>query len=213
MSSLVDIFLGAFVLAFSGAMMPGPLFAYVVDESMRRGVWTGPLTILGHALLETVMVALLAFGVGRLLNQPGVLAGIAFVGGGMLLWMGVGMVRRAPRMTLAATAGRVGHMHPVVAGVVVSLANPYWTLWWVSIGAGLLVVAAKCGLAGIAVFFAGHILADLLWYSLISGAVAGGRRLMPARVYRAILIFCGLMLLAFAMWFFWNGLGFLCKMT
>ena len=209
MPPFLDIFLGAFVIGFSGAMMPGPLLAYVVDESTHRGAGTGPLTILGHAMLEAVLVALLALGVGELLDRGWILATIAFFGGAVLLWMGAGMLRQAPRMTLAAAANRAGRMHPVVAGIVVSLSNPYWTFWWVSIGAGYVVLAAKYGMPGVATFFAGHILADLVWYTLVSGALAGGRRVMSDRVYRAIIFSCGLMLLGFGLWFLWNGFGFL----
>ena len=210
MTPFIDIFIGAFAIGFSGALMPGPLLAYVVDESSRRGAAAGPLAVLGHALLEAGLVALLALGVGRLLGQGWVLAAIAGFGGAVLLWMGAGMLRRAPRMTMSAAAARGGRLHPVAAGIVISLANPYWTLWWVSIGAGYVVLAARYGAAGVATFFAGHILSDFAWYTLVSSAMAGGRRVMTDRAYRAIVAVCGLMLLGFGLWFLWSGAGFLC---
>lgn len=206
---LWNIWIGAFLLGFTGAMMPGPLMTYVLDESTHRGVRTGPLTILGHAVLEAVMVALLALGVAQFLKIPWVLAGIAFLGGAVLLWMGAGMLWQAPRMTLATAAARSGRLHPVVAGVVISLANPYWTFWWVSVGAGYVVLAARYGFAGVLTFFAGHILADLTWYTAVSGAVAGGRRLMTDRIYRGIVGICALVLLGFGIFFLWSGFGFL----
>ncbi len=203
------IFLGAFLLGFTGAMMPGPLLAYVLDESTHRGVRTGPLTILGHAVLEASMVALLALGVTRLLHQPGLLAGIAFFGGAVLLWMGAGMLRRAPQMTLAAAAAGARRIHPVVAGFVISLANPYWTFWWISVGAGYVVLAAAAGFAGVATFFAGHILADLTWYTAVSSAVAGGRRLLTDRTYQSVAVVCAILLAGFGCFFLWSGFGFL----
>ncbi len=209
MLPLWNIFAGAFLLGFTGAMMPGPLLAYVLDESTHRGVRTGPLTILGHAILEAVLVALLALGVAQLLGRPWLLACIAFFGGVVLLWMGAGMVRQAPRMTLATAANRAGRIHPVAAGVVISLANPYWIFWWVSVGAGYVVLAATRGIIGVATFFAGHILADLVWYTAVSGAVAGGRSLMNDRVYRIIVFVCGFLLLCFGIFFLWSGFGFL----
>jgi threonine/homoserine/homoserine lactone efflux protein len=209
MLALWNIFAGSFVLGLSGAMMPGPLLTYVLDESAHRGPRAGPLTVLGHALLEALMVALLALGVARLLNQPWVLATIAFAGGVVLLWMAVGMLRQAPRLTLATAAARPGRLHPVVAGVVISLANPYWTFWWVSIGVGYVVVAAQHGWKGVATFFAGHILADLAWYSAASAAMAGGRRLMSDRIYRGIVGVCGVLLLGFGAFFLWSGFRFL----
>lgn len=209
MIPLWNIFAGAFLLGFTGAMMPGPLLAYVLDESTQRGVRTGPLTILGHALLEAVIVALLALGVAQFLKLPWLLAAIAFLGAGVLLWMGIGMLRQAPHMTLAAAASRTGRLHPVVAGIVISLANPYWTFWWLSVGAGYVVLAAKYGWPGVATFFTGHILSDLAWYTAVSAAVAGGRRLLTDRLYRGVVFACGLLLLGFALFFVWGGIGFL----
>jgi threonine/homoserine/homoserine lactone efflux protein len=202
----LDIFLTAFAIGFSGAMMPGPLLAYVVDAAARRGARAGPLTMLGHALLEAVLVAALALGAARVLNVPWLLAPVALFGGTMLLWMGAGMVRQAPKLSLSAeTANR--RLHPVAAGVLISLANPYWTLWWVSVGAAYVLVAAQRGGAGVAIFFGGHILSDLVWYSAVSGAVAAGRRVMSDRVYRALVLACGGLLLLFGARFIGRGLG------
>lgn len=57
------------------------------------------MTILGHALLEAILVALLALGVDELLDRGWILATIAFFGDTVLLQMGAGMLRQAPRMT------------------------------------------------------------------------------------------------------------------
>jgi threonine/homoserine/homoserine lactone efflux protein len=88
-----------------------------------------------------------------------------------------------------------GRMHPVLAGVLVSLSNPYWTLWWATVGLGYIVLSLKQGTAGLVSFFGGHILSDLAWYSLVAGAVAGGRRFLTPAVYRGILVCCGAFLI------------------
>lgn len=55
------IFIVSFTIALSGAMMPGPLLTAVISESMKHGRKTGPLIILGHAILEVIMVTILLF--------------------------------------------------------------------------------------------------------------------------------------------------------
>ena len=42
---MAAVFFSSFVIAFSGAMMPGPLFSVTVSESARRGFAVGPLLI------------------------------------------------------------------------------------------------------------------------------------------------------------------------
>ena len=54
------------------------------------------------------------------------------------------------------------------AGVVATVANPYWLLWWATIGANFVALARQGGALGLVSFFSGHILADFLWYTLVA---------------------------------------------
>jgi threonine/homoserine/homoserine lactone efflux protein len=76
--------------------------------------------------------------------------------------------------------------------------NPYWHLWWVTQPTLLLASAAAQGWPGVGAFFAGHISADLLWYSLTSYGISRGRSLLAGRVYQGLLIGCAAMLLVMA---------------
>jgi threonine/homoserine/homoserine lactone efflux protein len=88
-----------------------------------------------------------------------------------------------------------------VSGIIGSISNPYWTIWWATIGLGYLVSSFKFGMLGVAVFFIGHILADLFWYSLISFSVARGKRFIGDRGYKALFYMCGIFLILFGLWF------------
>ena len=78
-------------------------------------------------------------------------------------------------------------MGPVVHGAAVSLANPYWLLWWVTIGAALVAKGLALGPAGVVAFFIGHELADLAWYAAVIFAVSSGRHLLSPKVYRVVM--------------------------
>lgn len=204
-----NIFVMAFTVAFSGALVPGPLFAYTLNESPRRGAWTGPLVTLGHMVLEAALVLALVLGMRQYLDSAIVKSIIALGGGAVLAWMGAGMLRSARSITLETGADSPSGMRPVTAGVVASISNPYWTLWWATTGFAMLVSAIKYGVIGVVVFFVGHILADLVWYTFVSVAVSRGRRIMSDRVYRWLVSVCGLAIIGFALWFIWSGIVFL----
>lgn len=91
-------------------------------------------------------------------------------------------------------------------GIAVSLSNPYFTLWWATIGLGYITLSLEQGAAGLAAFFSGHILSDLAWYSLVAGAVAGSGRFLTPRIYRGILAVCGSFLVMLGGYFIWSGL-------
>ena len=205
------LFSTAFVMGLSGAMAPGPVLTATIAESLRRGFSAGPLIVLGHAILELILLALVVGGLGTVLRLAPVAAVLGLAGGTMLVWMGIRTVRTARQAVeqgLAAQragAAPAGGMHPVAAGVLLSLSNPYWILWWATVGLTFAGQALVHGVAGLAAFYAGHIASDLAWYSAVSAAVAGGRRIVPPSAWRVMIILCGVALCAIGARFFVDG--------
>jgi len=197
----------SFMLGLSGAMMPGPLLTMTISESARRGMRAGPQLILGHALVEAAVVVLLLIGLADLVQRPDVFGVIALIGGVMLFWMGGGMLRSLPQLSLDLEQKEEGKgISPVLAGGLISLANPYFTLWWATIGIGYLTVTSAQGWLGGITFYCFHILADLAWYALIAYAVSRGRHLLADRPYRVLIGSCALFLLAFGGYFGYHGM-------
>lgn len=210
--TLFGILIGSFTLALSGALMPGPLLTVTVVESARRGFVTGPLIILGHGILELALILALVKGAASYLHHASVTSTVSIVGGGVLFWMGIGMIIQSRHITLSADHPAKGKdglahgFHPVVAGIVVSASNPYWLIWWLTIGLGYMLMAMRYGIVGLVVFFVGHIMADLIWYSLVSFGVSRGRRLFADKLYQGIVRFCGFFLILFGFWFLFVGM-------
>ena len=200
--SLLMIGFSSFLVALSGALVPGPLFSVTVAESARRGAVAGPLIIIGHGILELSLVILIIFGIAPFLGAPLTRTIISMIGGLVLVYMGYRLVRDARNMRLSAAGeGTMRGIHPVFSGIIGSILNPYWLIWWVTIGMGYLVSSLKFGMLGVAVFFIGHITADLGWYSFISFAIAKGRRVIGDKGYKVLLYSCGTFLILFGIWF------------
>lgn len=212
MFEFAAIFGGSFTLGLSGILTPGPILSVTIAESARRGFKAGPLIISGHALLELILVSAIILGLGAYLKSSIVMGIIALLGGAMLIWLGVGMLRTAGNLSLGAERVGLGPKytpHPFILGMVASLSNPYWTLWWATIGLGYLVAAMKLGIWGVIVFFLGHIAADFTWYSLVSLGFSRGKALLRDKTYQMIIRFCGLFLLGFGVWFLVSAKGYL----
>lgn len=205
MTLFATLFVTSFVVALSGAVMPGPLLTITISESSRRGIMTGPLLIAGHAILELALVLALIMGLAPLLKMEPVFIIIALAGSAVLLWMGVGMLRSVPAMTLVADGNPSGGKNLVLSGVLMSLVNPYWSIWWATIGLGYILHSMNAGTMGVVAFFTGHILGDLFWYAAVSTAIWKGRRLLSDRSYRLLIGACGVFLIVFSCLFAWSG--------
>ena len=67
-----------------------------------------------------------------------------------------------------------------------------------TIGLGYVGMAMQFGMAGIVIFFAGHIGADLAWYSGVSYLVSKGKEHINPRFYRGVILGCVVILAFFA---------------
>jgi threonine/homoserine/homoserine lactone efflux protein len=206
MFSLLTIFAGAFVVGLSGAMAPGPVLTVTISESLKRGFKAGPLIVLGHAILEIMLLALIAAGLGPFFQHPAVATVFLSAGGAVLVWMGGRMVATSRQTTEDALGakGADSPYGPVLAGVVLSVSNPYWIIWWATVGMGFVTQSLQFGLLGLLCFYFGHILSDLAWYSFVAFSVSAGRRICSPLLYRVVFILCGIALMCL-------GAGFIAK--
>jgi threonine/homoserine/homoserine lactone efflux protein len=214
MLELAGIFGGSFALALSGALMPGPLFTITISESVRHGFKAGPLLMIGHSLLELVLVVAVVQGLGVYLELPSVMGIIALLGGSLLIYFGIDMIRTAGSLSLAREAVISGSQysnHPILLGVVASASNPYWILWWATIGLGYLAAVMQFGVSGVVIFFLGHIAADFAWYCLVSFGMSRGKSLLKDWGYQSLIRICGVFLFCFGGWFLISAKNFLMK--
>jgi threonine/homoserine/homoserine lactone efflux protein len=202
---LITIFVSSFIIAFSGAMMPGPLLTATISESSQRGFIAGPLLIVGHGILEIMLLAALVLGLAPFLQRNDVFAAVAVAGGVILLWLAFGMFRTLPTLTMSLNPGSTRGGSLVMNGAILSIANPYWIVWWATIGFGYVIYSWSFGIAGLIFFFTGHILADFVWYAAVSAAVGKGRHLFTDGFYRWVIGTCAVVLILFACYFFYAG--------
>ncbi len=124
MDKLIGIFITSFIIAFSGALMPGPLLSATINESGRRGWKVGPLFILGHGILEGILIVGLFLGLTPLLTSNAAFIVIAFGGGSFMIWMAFGMFRSLPHISLNDSTEKSGN-NLILTGILMSMANPY----------------------------------------------------------------------------------------
>jgi len=94
----------------------------------------------------------------------------------------------------------------LVDGALMSLANPYWIIWW-AIGIGYIVYAQQFGYWGMVFFYFGHITDDLVWYSAVSIGISKGGKIFTDKGYRILIGISGSFLVGFALYLMINAFG------
>lgn len=215
MTPLIGLGLTFWLISLSGALSPGPLTTLAIVQGARGERWSGVKLAVGHGVPEGLLVLALAYGLGAWLRHPVVGGVVGLAGGAFLLWMGYGLIAGVARghLSLAQaqratpTAMRLG---PVAAGILLSLSNPYWSLWWATVGTRYIVRASSAGLLALCAFYLlAHWTTDLAWLSGLSWATATGRGWLGERAYRVVLLVCGTFLAVMGGLFIYGGWQFL----
>ncbi len=189
--------------------MPGPLLGVTIDGSLRKGYIAGPLVVLGHGILELILIIIMIFGLKDFFSNATVSGFIGLFGGVFLSWMGYGMIKSSIKKSVSlesqGTRDSAGMRNLVSSGLVVSATNPYFILWWASTGMESIRQSYTLGLIGVLFFFTGHILSDFVWYSVISVAFSKGKKLFSDTLYRWIILLLGVFIIVSSIYFMVSG--------
>ncbi|MHA1301454.1 MAG: LysE family transporter [Candidatus Helarchaeota archaeon] len=211
------IFGGAFVYGLTGALTPGPVLTAVIKETpkRKRGYLVGPLIIVGHAILEIGIITAAFYGLINLIKIPIVYFIISTVGGSILILLASLLFHDLKTKDISLTFSLTnnesinsGHFI-VLQGIILSISNPFWILWWGTSGFTymfyLFEQVSSIGLeflfnlglisidfTWIATYFLGHILSDFIWYTFISSSIYAGKQAISDKNYHIILVCCAI---------------------
>lgn len=196
------ILLSVVVISFSGVMMPGPMFAVALAKSYRSPL-AGAQMSLGHAVIEVPLILLIYFGFARFFQNSLIQLGLSLTGGGMIFWLGIAMFRARAEVV---QRGKDLPYSAFVAGILMSGLNPFFLLWWVTIGSMLIMKFLVFGTVGLALFIIVHWLCDLVWLSFVSILVYRTKSLWGRKFQEGLFIACSLLLMGFGAWFLVSGI-------
>lgn len=221
MAQITIFLLKAVAVSLSGVMAPGAITAATVAQGTRRP-FAGALISLGHGIVEFPLILLLVLGLSFIFKLPAIQVTIGLLGGTFLLWMAAGMLRQVTpakntqpknrgaqatgtQATGSATEFQTG---PVLTGVLLSATNPYFLLWWATVGLNLAIDAKHLGPIALVLFAVIHWLCDLVWLSILSFVsfhAGKGNSLLSRHFQKWTLSLCGIVLFGFGVYFIYEA--------
>lgn len=191
--ALIWFLIEAFIISFSGAMQPGPVTATAIIAGAKNR-HAGFLLAIGHGVIEFPLMIVIMMGMGRFFELAHTKIIIGFVGGVVLVIMGFQILTNVRR---SHQTDKAIDKKPVLAGVILSASNPYFLLWWATIGLALITDVQDFGIWAFGIFAVVHWLSDLIWFEALSLASFKGSVLLGGKGRTYVFIFC-----AVAMFFF-----------
>jgi len=193
----------SFLVGLSGSIVPGPMLTVTISESIKKGFKAGPLVVSGHIMVEIALIIAILAGLGWIIGSKIASLVIGFVGGSVLVFMGISTAKSQKSLSEASKNDTMNQRYgSVVGGVITSISNPYFFIWWATIGCAFMLKGLElAGLFGLFGFLIGHWSADLSWYSLVSFFSSRGSKIMNDRSYRTVMKICGAFLIVLGVYF------------
>jgi len=191
------------ITSLSGVMMPGPMFTVTLAKSL-KSPWAGVMVSLGHAVIEVPLILLVYFGLANFFQNEIVKLVLSVLGGGMIVWMGYDLFRARKKL---AREGKDTSYNAFTAGILMSGLNPFFLVWWVTVGSLLLMNFTEAvGAWALPFFIIVHWLCDLVWLSLVSVFIYRTHSFWGEKVQEWVFIVLSLALLYFGGQFIVKGI-------
>ena len=193
------------VFGRAAGLMPGPLLALVIQQTLRHGPGEGIKVAAAPLLTDLPIVAAALFVLNRLADADGVLGAISLLGAAFLGHLAYESVTT----DLAAHTGPATTPRSLQKGVAANLLNPHPYLFWLTVGAPILWHAwatSPVNAAGFLVAMYGCLVGSKMLVALLVGR---GRTVLTSRAYVLLVRALGIVLLVFALLFLRDGLRYL----
>jgi threonine/homoserine/homoserine lactone efflux protein len=183
-------------------MAPGPVAAATIMTGTRNR-WAGSLIAVGHGIVEFPLMILIMFGAAELLKSDKTKAGIGIIGGIVLLLMAIQMFIGSKDKQNAQK--EISKDRPVFIGFILSATNPYFLVWWATIGLTLVTSAKALGVWAFALFTIVHWFCDIVWLTILSWTSFKGFSLLGAGREKIIIKICAAVMFFFGLYFIYKA--------
>jgi threonine/homoserine/homoserine lactone efflux protein len=207
---LVNFVATVILITASGALAPGPLFIASISHGARSGAKSGLMFSVAHSIVEFSLVMLLAMGLITLPETPAVKSTFGLVGGVVLLVVGILQIRDSLKpASKEAEARETGKRNLLLLGFAFTGLNPFFIVWWLTVGANLILISLEFGsIAWVLFMYLCHVWMDYAWLIAISHFAKIGMNIAGFRWYRALVGVFGIILIYFGIIFIKNTIAF-----
>jgi threonine/homoserine/homoserine lactone efflux protein len=202
--NLTDFIVTVIVITASGALAPGPLTFAILIHGSKEGAKSGLFCAIGHTLVELPLVVALAFGLLATIGKPFVKSSIGILGGAGLIAFGTFQIyKTVTRGSSEQTPERRGlPASSLMLGLALTALNPYFILWWLTIGSALIMEALVFGaILGVILMYISHVWMDYAFLTGLAHFAKKGMKIFGSKYYRGVLIAFGITLICYGAMF------------
>ena len=200
MQEVIGFAIMVVAISASGVMSPGPLFSANIIYGLKEGKIAGLKIAVGHTIVEFPLIILLGTGIITSNIFPEFRVLIAVIGAlGLFAFAGLqikSIFQKNFQKNIKPSRG------PILAGIFLSALNPFFIIWWLTIGFKLITESIELwGFLGIIILFLFHIWMDYVWLYIVAFFASKSRNFLSDRNYKILVISLAIILVYFGLRF------------
>jgi threonine/homoserine/homoserine lactone efflux protein len=192
--SPIEFSLQVILVSTSGVLSPGPLFFINILYGSKYGSFVGLKIASGHAIVEFPLIIALSYGLYSfsytLYLSDVIFKFIGLTGGIFLLFFStlqiISILKEKSTKPKEIRNSRFNIKNPLLVGIVFTMLNPFFLVWWLTIGSKLISDSMiNFGIVeGISIIFFSHIWMDYFWLWFTSFMINKGKSIITGKLYR-----------------------------
>ena len=192
----------------SGALAPGPLFFATISHGTRSGAKSGLVFSVAHTVVEFTLIMLFALGLLTVASEPVVKLVVGIAGGIMLIIFGLIQIRSSYRFKLdESKSDKSSIYHLFFIGIAFTGLNPYFIIWWLTVGAQLIIMSLEfAALVGVLFMFMCHVWMDYVWLTGVAYFAKKGTGFIGVKWYRLLMSVFSIILIYFGISFLFDAI-------
>jgi threonine/homoserine/homoserine lactone efflux protein len=205
MPSEFTYIISGIVFGLGAGLTPGPLMTLVITETLKHGTREGIKVSMAPLITDFPIIVISIYLISEIANFNNIIGIISLAGAGYLIYLGY------ESMFFKGVDIDVNRLKPqsVRKGILANVLNPNPYIFWISVGAPMILKAAEVSTMAVFLFI------FLMYFCLVGSKVltayiiGKSRHLFKSKNYILLLRGLGLVLLFFALIFLIDGLRYL----
>nr|WP_263327606.1 LysE family translocator [Neobacillus sp. Marseille-Q6967] len=203
----IPILVSYIILGFTLAAPIGPVNSARLDKGIKNGFWHAWVVGLGSMIADAIFMVMVYLGMVQFLSIPIVQICLWLFGGFILIYSGIESITGANSISLTYSRNKEPLYKCFLTGFIMSITSPLSILFWLGIYGSVLAKTAQTNGTEMLLIYSSMIFLGLtLWDVFVAAITTGFRRLLNVTSLIAISIFSGVSLVAFGLYFGYQGI-------
>ena len=201
----ISLIISGAVLGLTAGLSPGPFQTLIISQTLKHGVREGVLVAFAPLITDLPIFLIAVVLLSQVSKVDPLMGALSLVGTFFIGYLAYGNFR----VTEFQGHKRDENPDSIKKGVITNFLNPYPYMFWLLVGAPIIVKAYQTvGVLLACSFIVGFYICLLGTFTLIAGLVGKSRSFLKGKVYVYTLRGLGILLLLFALRFLRDSLQF-----